>query len=138
MADSVKIRSGTRAKMPRLAPYELGWTTDERRLYIGTSGGNVSVTVLLENAVSQINASMISLAESIRPIAYPVGAVYTSTSNTDPTTLFGGTWVSVPPQSPYFKDDVTGESYRVGSEDGMVYVEDVADAPTYYSWKRIS
>lgn len=118
MADSVKIRSGTRAKMPRLAPYELGWATDERKLYIGTPNGNVAV--------------------SVQPVVYPVGAVYTSTSNTSPATLFGGTWEAVTPLSPYIKDDVTGESYRVGAENGMVYVEDVASAPTYYSWKRIN
>ena len=136
MADSLQIGRVSKSKLPRLAEGELVWVKDERILYIGTGNGNTPVTVVLSNGLAQLEGALNNMAATIPPMAYPVGAVYTSTSNTDPATLFGGTWVSVTPLSPYITDDTTGDKYRVGVDDGLVYVEDAADAPTYYSWKR--
>lgn len=41
--------------------------------------------------------------ESVSPgsVTYPIGSVYTSTQNTNPSTLFGGTWASLGSPSGY-------------------------------------
>lgn len=129
MADSVRIRRGSSSKIKQLEVGELAWSKDERILYIGTDSGNTPVTVNVSNDIARLEGA-------IQRTAYPVGAVYTSTANTNPASLFGGTWVSVTPLSPYITDDTTGDKYRVGVDNGLMYVEDAADAPTYYSWKR--
>lgn len=41
MADTIKIKRGLKEKMPKLNDYELGYCTDEKALYIGTTDGNV-------------------------------------------------------------------------------------------------
>lgn len=44
MADTIKIKSGAlgdRTVMPKLVENELGYQTNEKALYIGTSSGNV-------------------------------------------------------------------------------------------------
>ena len=38
MADTIKIRGGKKAGLPALSQRELGFTTDEEALYIGTNG----------------------------------------------------------------------------------------------------
>lgn len=113
----VLIPAGSKARMPKLPDRMLGYARDERRLYIGTPNGNVALS-------------------GSRLDAYPVGAVYTSTVSTSPADLFGGTWVAVTPLSSIIKDDTTGEAYRIGVDNGLVYVEEVEDTTTYYSWKR--
>ena len=113
----VLIPAGSKATMPKLPDRMLGYARDERRLYIGTPSGNVSLS-------------------GSRLDAYPVGAVYTSTVSTSPASLFGGTWAAVTPLSPIIKDDTTGDAFRIGVDNGVIYVESVDNAPTYYSWKR--
>lgn len=125
MADSVKIMAGSKAKMPKLPDRELGWVRDEQELYIGTPNGNVSVTA----------ASKAGLARSI----YPVGALYSSTTNTNPSQLFGGTWEVFNGDSSIIVDDTTGDRYRLGADNGALYVEELAsDVPVVYTWRRIS
>lgn len=41
MADLIQIKRGLKATMPKLNDYELGYCTDEKALYIGTTDGNV-------------------------------------------------------------------------------------------------
>ena len=46
MSDLIKIKCGalgSREKMPTLAAGELGYSTDEKALYIGTADGNVKL-----------------------------------------------------------------------------------------------
>ena len=40
MADLIQIKRGLKATMPKLNNYELGYCTDEKALYIGTTDGN--------------------------------------------------------------------------------------------------
>ena len=134
MADSVKIRAGSKENMPKLPDRELGWVRDEKELYIGTPSGNVAVTAELRVAMEQIAQDF----QAVLDRAYPVGTVFTSVSaDADPASVIGGTWEAVVPLSPYIKDDTTGQAYRIGVDSGGIYVESVETAPTYYSWKRI-
>lgn len=54
------------------------------------------VNVLFVEYVDEVADSTL-----IKNTAYPVGSVYTSTQNTDPSTLFGGTWASLGSPSGY-------------------------------------
>jgi hypothetical protein len=127
MADVVKIKAGSKAKMPKLPDRELGWARDERELYIGTPNGNVSVTANVRASLSQLVSRM-----------YPVGSLYSSTSSTDPSQLFGGTWEVYTGDSSIITDDTTGDRYRLGADNGALYVEEVAGDAAVYTWRRIS
>ena len=43
MADKIKLRAGSKAKIPTLAEREIGYCTDENALYVGTEDGNKKV-----------------------------------------------------------------------------------------------
>ncbi len=43
MADSVKIKGGSKENIPTLPDRELGWCRDEGTLYIGTANGNARI-----------------------------------------------------------------------------------------------
>ena len=43
MGDTIKIKKGQKSKLPVLQLAELGFTTDEERLYIGGLNGNVPI-----------------------------------------------------------------------------------------------
>lgn len=46
-----------------------------------------------------LNQPTIPTAQSLANTMYPVGAVYTNTSNVDPATILGGTWTSIGTQT---------------------------------------
>lgn len=64
--------------------------------------------------MEQINSLLLFIAKNIRLVAYPVGSIYMSLSPTNPSTLFGGTWVQI-------KDTfllAAGSTYKAGSSGG--------------------
>lgn len=129
MADSVKIMAASKANMPKLPVRELCWAKDENELYIGTHNGNKAVT-------ATVNAALEAQIRAVKDAMHPVGCVYTSTVNTSPATLFGGTWEAVESMTPFVKDNTTGDSYKVIVDNGVVTVESVDNPTTFYSWKR--
>ena len=70
MADSITIKSGSlgsRDEMPKLTANELGYRTDEKALYIGTTGGNVKLCdanftkAYVDGLIATINARLDAL-----------------------------------------------------------------------------
>ena len=55
------------------------------------------------------------LAQEILNLIYPVGSIYISTSTTDPSTYFGGTWERIKGRFLLGADDST---YKIGNTDG--------------------
>ena len=68
----------------------------------------------LKSFMEQINSLLLYIAKNMRLAAYPVGSIYMSLSSTNPSTLFGGTWVQI-------KDTfllAAGSTYKAGSSGG--------------------
>ena len=90
----------------------------------------------LLSAINSIKESMDSLSTkierehaSINNKIYPVGSIYISVSDTDPTDIFGGTWEQI-------KDKFllsAGDSYEAGSTGGEVnHTLTIDEMPTHY------
>ena len=56
MADKIKLRAGSKAKIPILSEREIGYCTDENALYIGTPEGNKKVggSVSIEDIIAAL------------------------------------------------------------------------------------
>ena len=73
MADSIQIRGGNKADMPRLAEREPGWCKDSGELYIGTGDGNRKIADAdvfrrlddLESAVSGLSENVTALGTAM-------------------------------------------------------------------------
>ena len=72
MADSIRIKGGT-GSVPKLEDRELGYSKDEKALYIGTKDGNVrlcgaddidTVKAYIDGLVAQINARIDTMTTS--------------------------------------------------------------------------
>jgi microcystin-dependent protein len=64
--------------------------------------------------MDKIDAKFTKITNGILDAVYPVGAIYLSTVNTSPATLFGGTWTQI-------KDRFllsAGDTYNVGNTGG--------------------
>lgn len=100
---AIQIRRGTNAQWEsnksHIEAGEPAVTTDTGRFFVGTGSGTYAE---------------FPNTDSIVDIIYPVGSIYMSVNNTDPTILFGGTWVQI-------KDTFllsAGESYAAGATGG--------------------
>lgn len=66
MADTIQIRAGNKANMPKLADRELGYVRDEKALYIGTAGGNVKLCDAdLEGTVNKLGDTVNAQGETL-------------------------------------------------------------------------
>lgn len=52
-------------------------------------------TILTNKFTSAINGLQTSMTSSMLNSVYPIGAIYSSTNDTNPSTLFGGVWESI-------------------------------------------
>lgn len=97
----------------------------------GDADGAIPVDIVVDSALSKTSTNAIEnkavatrideLANAIKQAktdvllsVYPIGAIYISTANIDPATLFGGTWVQI-------KDTfllAAGETYTAGETGG--------------------
>lgn len=100
---AIQIRRGTEAQWEsnksHIVEGEPAVTTDTGRFFVGTGSGTYAEFPNTDSIVDMI---------------YPVGSIYMSVNNTDPTILFGGTWVQI-------KDTFllsAGESYVAGATGG--------------------
>lgn len=100
---AIQIRRGTEAQWEsnksHIVEGEPAVTTDTGRFFVGTGSGTYAEFPNTDSIVDMI---------------YPVGSIYMSVNNTDPTILFGGTWVQI-------KDTFllsAGESYSAGATGG--------------------
>lgn len=90
MADTIQIRAGYKANMPKLTDRELGYVRDERALYIGTATGNVKLcdadlegTVTaqgntiggLQNTVQSHTNGIASLSSTVQGHGNAIGAL---------------------------------------------------------------
>lgn len=72
MADSIMIKSGAlgeREEMPVLKVDELGYRTDEKALYIGTTGGNVRLCG--KDDIGKINALIDGIITRLESLEQP-------------------------------------------------------------------
>ena len=83
-----------------------------------TSVNPVQNKVITTELNKKANASSVPTNSAIIDLIYPVGSIYTSTKNTNPSTYFGGTWSSI------------GESYLI--------INNGTTNTTQYKWKRTS
>ena len=66
MADSIRIRGGSREGMPRLADRELAYVRDEEALYIGTAEGNVKLCTSSTQAdILQLDAAKLTAVPAV-------------------------------------------------------------------------
>ena len=100
---AIQIRRGTEAQWEsnksHIVEGEPAVTTDTGRFFVGTGSGTYAEFPNTDSIVDMI---------------YPVGSIYMSVNNTDPTILFGGTWVQI-------KDTFllsAGENYAAGATGG--------------------
>ena len=69
MADTIKIKRGLKEDMPKLNDYELGYCTDEKALYIGTTGGNVRLCGVDELIkITDIYAKLVALTDRMNEL----------------------------------------------------------------------
>ncbi|MBR4683173.1 MAG: hypothetical protein IKP06_07775 [Elusimicrobiaceae bacterium] len=54
----------------------------------------VEITELLETTINEMQRQIDNLQNNYWKTIYPIGAIYMSTSQTNPASLFGGTWVA--------------------------------------------
>lgn len=81
-----------------------------------TSTNPVQNKVITTELNKKANASSVPTNSAIVDLIYPIGSIYTSTVNTNPSTYFGGTWSSI------------GESYLI--------INNGTTNTTQYKWKR--
>lgn len=80
----------------------------------GKNKANATTMNTLETNIGNAVDTLESNINKILLAAHPIGSYYWSSNNTDPSTLFGGTWVQV-------KDKfilAAGDSYTAGSTGG--------------------
>ncbi len=76
---------------------------------------NAIMNKAVANAINQLKDELEnSYKNSILLKAYPIGSIYLSTTNTDPGTLFGGTWEQI--QDKFLL--ACGDTYTAGDEGG--------------------
>lgn len=81
-----------------------------------TSTNPVQNKVITTELNKKANASSVPTNSAIVDLIYPIGSIYTSTKNTNPSTYFGGTWSSI------------GESYLI--------INNGTTNKTQYKWER--
>ena len=104
-----------------------GCTTHEMGLYrVYINGLNIS-------SVTKLFTTMGAL-DDILNLVYPVGAIYMSVSSTNPSTLFGGTWVSWGSgRVPVGVDTSDTDFSTVGKTGGeKMHTLTVAEMPSHY------
>ena len=87
---------------------------------IKIEGGGAAENVIKAGTSNQLlyNDKEVILKENFLNLVYPVGSIYWSSKNTNPGTLFGGTWVQI-------KDRfilAAGDSYSNGATGGAATV----------------
>ena len=69
MADTIKIKRGLKEDMPELNDYELGYCTDEKALYIGTTDGNVRLCGVDELIkITDLYAKLVALTDRMNEL----------------------------------------------------------------------
>lgn len=56
--------------------------------------GSVSNNPITSSLITELQDQINAIADNLGKTIYPIGAIYLSLDNTNPSTLFGGTWVS--------------------------------------------
>lgn len=92
---------------------------------------------ITEKRVQDQSSSALNIKDIIN-IVYPVGSIYMSVNDTDPSLLFHGTWERI-------KDRfllASGDTYSAGSTGGeATHTLNINEMPPYltvYMWKRIA
>ena len=100
---AIQIRRGTdsqwESNKTNIVAGEPAVTTDTERLFVGTGSGTYAEFPSVNN---------------VADIIYPVGSIYMSVNNTNPTLLFGGTWEQI--QDTFLLS--AGSTYSAGATGG--------------------
>ena len=120
---AIQIRRGTdsqwESNKTNIVAGEPAVTTDTERLFVGTGSGTYAEFPSVNN---------------VADIIYPVGSIYMSVNNTNPTLLFGGTWEQI--QDTFLLS--AGSTYSAGSTGGeATHTLTVDELPSHDHQQRI-
>ena len=107
-------RGDTPPSTENLMEYELGWDKQGKRLYMNDGGESVSL-MMHEDEIVQL------IYERTFNWIYPVGSLYWSMNNVDPSTLFPGTtWEQIQNRFVYAAGSDTQSGELGGATDGKI------------------
>lgn len=117
-------RGDTPPSTENLMEYELGWDKQGKRLYMNDGGESVSL-MMHEDEIVQL------IYERTFNWIYPVGSLYWSMNNTDPSTLFPGTtWEQIQNRFIYAVGADTQSGELGGATDGKITLDE-GDLPAH-------
>ena len=120
-------RGDTPPSTENLMEYELGWDKQGKRLYMNDGGESVSL-MMHEDEIQQMIDSSIQeqVLASFFDWVYPVGSLYWSMNNTDPSTLFcGTTWEQIVGRFVYAIGSDGDSGTLAGSKEVELYVDNL-------------
>lgn len=90
----------------------------------------------LENRMADLESSIVA---TMCDKLYPIGSIYTSVTNTNPSELFGGTWIEWGSGKVPVGVDATNDSYDIvektgGSDTTVLTVENLPSHSHTYNW----
>ena len=117
-------RGDTPPSTENLMEYELGWDKQGKRLYMNDGGESVSL-MMHEDEIVQL------IYERTFNWIYPVGSLYWSMNNTNPSALFPGTtWEQIQDRFIYAVGADTQSEELGGATDGKITLDE-GDLPTH-------